>query len=158
MNDILIKITIRRVFELMITCAVISAVITCLSIAEILTTQGKISIALWIGVAFFVFRNVQMLRQCYFEFRSDSIYFFVNMSAYLVFVGVTIAFYFLSSKECFTWLFAITKFAKNMTFNIGNLLSLVLFHIIGLLMVAFAPVGMSWVFMDYFDEDIDEEI
>ena len=154
MNKILIKITIRRFFELMITCAVISAVITCLNIGDILTTEGGLCIALLIGIAVFVLINVRMLRQCYFEFRSNIIYFLVNMSSYLFFAGVTIAVYYLCSKECFTWLFAVTKFAKYLGFDINNLLSLLLFHIIGLLMVTFAPIGMSWIFTDDIDEDI----
>lgn len=148
MNFILIKITIRRFFELMITCAVISAVITFLNIVNLLTTKSSLCIALLIGLAVFIFINVRMLRQCYFEFRSNVIYFLVNMSAYLFFAGVTIAVYYLGSKEGFTWLFAVTKFAKYWGFDINNLLSLFLFHIIGLLMVTFAPIGMQWIFTD----------
>lgn len=155
MNCKLIKITVRRFFELMVTCSAISAVITFLNIVDLLTTKSRLCIALLIGLAVFLFINVRMLRQCYFEFRSNVIYFLVNMSAYLLFAGATIAVYCLCSKEWFTWLFAVTKFAKYWGFNINNLLSLFLFHIIGLLTVIFAPTGMSWIFIDDNAEEAD---
>lgn len=152
---ILVKITIRRFFELMITCAIISAAVTFLNIFDVLTTKGSLCNALLIGLTAFVFVNVLMLRQCYFEFRSNVIYFLVNIPAYLFFAGVTIAVYYLCSKECFTWLFAITKFAKYSNLDINNRLSLFLFHIIGLLTVTFAPIGMSWIFADDDAEETD---
>ena len=77
------------------------------------------------------------------------------MAAYLLFAGVTMAVYYLGSKECFTWLFAVTKFAKYLRFDINNLLSLFLFHIIGLLTVTFAPIGMSWIITADNAEEID---
>ena len=44
--------------------------------------------------------------------------------------------------------------AKYLGFGINNLLSLLIFHIIGLLMVTLAPVGMQWIFIDDNDEEI----
>ena len=43
MNFILIKITIRRFFELMITCVLISAFITFLNIVDLLTTKSSLT-------------------------------------------------------------------------------------------------------------------
>lgn len=155
MDLIFIKIIIQRFFELMITCAGISAAITFLHTCNIITSESQLGICLLFGLAVFIFINVRMLRQCYFELRSNGTYFLVNMSAYLLFTGTAFAVYCLGSKECFTWLFAVTKFAKYSNLNIDNLTSLLVFHIIGLSMMIFAPIGLSWIFKD---DDDDEEI
>ena len=145
LNFILITIAVRRFFELMITCAGVSAVITFLHTGDELTTESSLFVALLIGLIVFVAVNVRMLRQCYFDLRSNVIYYFVNISAYLLFICVTIAVYCFGSKESFTWLFAITKFAKYLGLDINNLLSVFIFHMIGLLTVKFATIGMKWI-------------
>jgi len=155
LNSILIKIVIRRFFELLITCAVVSVVITFLHVTDMLVTDNSLCAVLLIGVTVFVFLNVRMLRLCYYEMKSNSIYLLVNISAYLLFAAICFIVHLFCSKECFTWIFAITKFARYSNFNLETLYSAVLFHIIGICMVMLAPIGMSWIFM-YDDDEIEK--
>lgn len=147
MDFILIKIAIRRFFELLLTNAMISIVITYLHVGEVLVTKASLFAALLAGITVFIFINVRMLRQCFFELRSNSLYFLINISAYAAFVAVSLAVFCFGSKECFTWIFAIAKFARFSYANLANRYSFLLFHIIGILMIFLAPVGMDWVFM-----------
>lgn len=142
----LIKNTIRRFFELFITTALSSATITLLYIAGMLESQTAICWGLLSGIIIFCIINIKMLRQCYFELKSRGQYFFINISAYLLFFASSLAIYFLCSDEFFTWTFAITKFAKYTTAEFEPLTSLIFFHIVGLLTVIFAPSKMEWVF------------
>lgn len=73
MNFILIKIAIRRFFELLLTSAMISIVITYLHVGEVLVTKASLFAALLAGITVFIFINVRMLRQCFFELRSNSL-------------------------------------------------------------------------------------
>lgn len=154
----LIKITIRRIFELMMTCAIASAIITFFNIGGILTTTSSIRIALVIGLAAFVLINVLMLRQFYLDFRNNITYFLVNIVSYLTFVEISLAVYNYCSSELYAWIFSITKFAKYWYFAIDNLLSLFIFHIIGFLATLLAPIGMSWVFLINEEEEFEKEL
>ena len=146
-----IRIAIRRFLELLVTCAVISTVITLLYAMNLLITDFSLRLALITGVVIFILSNVWMLRQCYFEMKSNLIYFLVNISAYLLFAAVCLIIYFLCSKYCFTWMFAITKFVRFSTLGFETFHSVLTFHALGLLMVLLAPIGMGWVFL--YDED-----
>lgn len=153
MDPILIKITVRRFFELLVTCSVISAFITLLNVAGVLITKNAVCVAMLAGIIMFVLLNVRMLRQCYFEMRSFLIYYSVNLTAYFLFAAVCFAVYFLTSNTCFTWLFAITKFVRFSNLELPTLSSAVLFHIIGVIMVIASPLGMKWIFMFDYDDD-----
>ena len=155
MNSVTTKIIIRRFIELLLTCAVISSVMTILNLSEAVEGKTCLFMGLLLGTAVFIFVNVIMLRRCYFDLQSKYRYYTANIIAYILFVAVSFAVYFLCSNECYAWIFAITKFARYTNAELSTQHSALLFHGIGLLTVIFAPLGMSWVFMN--EDDYDEE-
>lgn len=156
MEPILIFITIRRFFELLLTCVAISAGITGLYVSEVLVTQDALGAGLIIGLIVFVLVNIPMLRGCYFEFEDNSLYFQVNLTAYACFFATCFAVYHFGSNVWFTWMFAVTKFAKYSNLTVSTFGSALLFHAVGLMMVLFAPLGMSWVFLQDDEADLIE--
>lgn len=159
MDPMLIIITIRRFFELLLTCVLVSAGLTCLNVQGVLATHDALCAGALVGVAVFVLVNIPMLRGCYFEFENNFLYFAVNLSAYACFFGAWFAVYRFGSNECFTWMFALTKVVRYSNLALSTLHSGLLFHAVGLLMILFAPIGMNWVFMQEDDGglDVDEE-
>lgn len=155
MNSVTAKIIIRRFIELLLTCAVISSVMTILNISEVVEGKTHLFLGLLLGTAVFIFVNVMMLRRCYFDLQSKHQYYTANIIAYILFMAVGFVVYFLCSNECYAWFFAITKFARYTNAELSTQRSALLFHGIGLLTVIFAPLGMSWVFMD--EESYDKE-
>ena len=55
------------------------------------------------------------------------------------------------SNAVYGWFFAIAKFLKYTKFDISTLQSTALFHLLGGLMILWAPAGMEWIFL--LDED-----
>lgn len=145
----------RRLCELFLTCAIISAVITFFYVAGILYTDTFLSIALLIGLFVFAFINIRMLRQCYFDLHSNKNYYLSNLLSYAIFALISIGVYKLCSGIIFTWLFAITKFVKYTDAGNPTIKSMLFFHLIGFLCVLLAPIGMKWIFEDI--EDMIEE-
>lgn len=147
----IIKVIIRRLCELLLICAIISAIITFFFVAGILYTDTYLSIALLIGLFLFAFINLRMLRQCYFDLHNNKNYYFSNILSYVIFALVSFGVCKLCSGIIFTWLFAVTKFLKYTNAGISTITSMLFFHIIGILSVLLAPIGMKWVV-----EDIEE--
>lgn len=117
------RVVIRRFFELLITNLLISLLITIANVGELLATKAELSNGLLIGTALFLFINVRMLRNCYFDLEGKSGYYISNAIAYLF--------------------FALTKFIKYANFQISTLASVCIFHIIGILLIFIAPLGME---------------
>ncbi len=155
MYFLLIKTIIQRFLEILLSCVIISAGVTTLNVTKLVTTNDALCLWLVIGIIVFVFINIELLRQRYFDWESNFLYFLINISAYILFAIVSIIIYF-CSNEYFTWMFALAKFVQYSNAEIATHYSLLLFHILGLLAVIFAPVGMKWVFEDNEDAERDK--
>ena len=143
MNFMLIKITIRRFFELLLVCVAISAVITLLGVFGLLTTRNRIFFGTLAGTIAFICINISMLRNCYFDLQGDRIYFLANISAYLIFAILSFAICFLCSNVVYAWLFSITKFARFTKAGLETHYSALIFHFIGFMTIFFSPIGMK---------------
>jgi len=146
LNFSITRVIVRRFFELFFTNAAISAVLTVFNIADLLITANTLLKGMCLGIALFIFFNVRMLKNCYFDLRNKALYYFTNLSAYFAFMAVCFGTYFLCSGEVYTWLFAVTKFAKYTRFTTAVPYSALIFHCFGIIMIFLAPLGMSWVF------------
>lgn len=71
---------------------------------------------------------------------------FTNITAYIIFAAAGFLTYALGSGNVYTWLFAVTKFARYMNIGITAVCSALIFHIMGLAVVFVATIGMDWVF------------
>ncbi len=137
------RVVIRRFFELLITNFLISLLIIIANVGEILATKAELSKGLLIGTALFLFINVRMLRNCYFDLEGKSGYYLSNAIAYLLFALLSIFLYFFTTDEIYTWLFALTKFIRYTNFQVSTFISVCTFHIIGIFLIFIAPLGMA---------------
>lgn len=144
------RITFRRFAELLGLCIVLSAITTAFYELEIIKTQNALVFWSFLFVAIFIFINVKMMRNCYFDLVGTHGYYIGNYAAYLIFAGVNFIIYKLNDM-IYTWLFAITKFAKYLGPELSTTDSALAFHIIMLTIVAVAPVGMKQMYAWWFN-------
>ncbi len=136
----------RRFMEIAGSCVLLSAVISFLCIISALPDGSReLVIGLYIVAALFIVINVWMMRACYYMLRNTKQYFIVNYGAYFVFGLITVLAYKLFSPEAYTWLFAITKFARYTNLYLPTVYSAAIFHIAMGIAIPLAPIGMSWV-------------
>ena len=129
---------------MLILCVVVSVIVTGLYSVNI--TSGimpDMFIGLLCSAAVFIFINVRMLRQCFFELRSRFIYYAANYAAYFIFVAINMAVYEACGNEIYTWLFAITKAASYTRYGFSAIESAVIFHGVMSAVILFSPVGMG---------------
>ena len=155
MENIALKIIVRRFLELFCVNAAISAILTVLNVFKVLARQNTLLFGIAVGIVIFAVINSIMLRHCYFDLRNNFLYFTTNIAAYALFALLNALVYLLFSTEVYTWLFAVTKFFKYTSLALSAPLSAAVFHLIGFAVVFLAPIGMGWIFA--YDDEIDPE-
>ena len=155
MENIALKIIVRRFLELFCVNAAISAILTVLNVFKVLARQNTLLFGIAVGIVIFAVINFIMLRHCYFDLRNNFLYFTTNIAAYALFALLNALVYLLFSSQVYTWLFAVTKFFKYTSLALSAPLSAAVFHLIGFAVVFLAPIGMGWIFAD--DDEIDPE-
>lgn len=149
----------KRFMEITGSCVLLSVIISFLCKINALPDGSReLVIGLYIAAALFAVANIWMMRACYYVLKNTKRYFLVNYSAYFVFGLVTVIAYKLFSAEAFTWLFAITKFARYTNLYLSTVYSAALFHIIMGIAIPIAPVGMAWVHSRAEEKNSREEI
>lgn len=147
MNEVFIRVVVRRFFECMVVNIGLSALCTMIFAAEFIpSSQMTICVGLSIGVLVYIVINMSMLNHCYFDMSEEPdgrIYLKSNILAYGIFAVINLIVYFLANSEGYTWFFAITKFAKYMPFGINTLVSAIIFHVIMFAVIALVPVRMK---------------
>ena len=153
MISVHLRVVLQRFLELLFTNTLISVFVSFLNFADIIETESGVGIWLVIGFVLFLYINIRLLRQCYFELKNKFVYYFVNLLAYFLFMVVSFGIYYCFSMEIFSLFFAIFKILKYSRMATGVLCSLVIGHSIGFLCVFLSPLGMSWVFSRALTED-----
>lgn len=147
MIKLLLTAILQRIIDLFLTCVSISAVIALLCIMGIIPDGSRdLTIGLLIGTALFLLINARMLRRCYFEMRDITLYYVVNYCAYVIFGAFNLCTYKLFSSAVYAWLFAVTKFARYIGFNISSPLSATIFHIIMVILIFSIPFSTGRIF------------
>lgn len=148
-----------RFLEIVGSCVLLSAVISFLCKCNALPDgSGELVIGLYIAAALFIVINIWMMRGCYYELKDTKVYFIVNYSAYIIFGLITILAYKLFSAEVYTWLFAITKFARYTNLYLPTVYSVAIFHTVMGITIFLAPIGMSWVHRNAEEKYVGEEM
>ena len=146
MNKFILYAAYKRFMEIAGSCVLLSAVLSFLcKISALPDGSRELVVGLYIAVALFVAINIWMMRACYYVLRDTKVYFIVNYGAYFVFGLITVLAYKLFSSEAFTWLFAITKFARYTNLYLPTAYSVTIFHTVMGIVIFLAPIGMSWV-------------
>lgn len=150
----LIKLIALRFLELFLTCVGISSIITLFYVMGVFESQGFVNTVLLLGWAAFLILNFLRLREYYYDFANNRLYFFVTIVAHLIFGGVNFLACFFHSSALFNWFFAITKFAMRSNISAGIFDSGLVFHAVGLLLIVLSPIGMFWITKE--DVEVEE--
>lgn len=149
----------RRFMEIAGSCVLLSAVISFLCKINALPDGSReLVIGLYIAAALFIVINVWMMRACYYVLRNTKQYFLINYGAYFVFGLITVLAYKLFSAEAYTWLFAVTKFARYTNLYLPTVYSATIFHVVMGIAIPIAPIGMSWVHRHAEEKYVGEEM
>ncbi len=147
------KVVIRRFLELFVTNLFLSLLLIYANLGYLLNTKEALSMGFIAGTAVFLYINVRMLRNCYFDLEGKSAYYSSNVIAYLSFTLLSMFAYFFVSNEIYTWVFALTKFVRYINSQISAFISICIFHILGILSIYVAPLGMG----NFINERIENE-
>ena len=159
MNKFILYAAYKRFLEIAGSCVLLSVIISFLcKISALPDGSRELVIGLYIATALFVAINIWMMRGCYYVLRNTKQYFFVNYSAYFVFGLLPVLAYKLLSSEAYTWLFAITKFARYTNLYLPTVYSATIFHIAMGIAIPLAPIGMSWVHQRAEEKYVGEEM
>lgn len=154
------KVIIRRFLELLIPCVAFSAIAVALNVYLFNGSKLAPFIIAFIAAVIWFAINVYMLRCCYIGMQNKKDFFIANFIAYALFGLCTVIVYLCFSKEVYSWVFAMTKFLRftrlSDYFAHPIVYSVAIFHLLGGLMICLAPIGMSWVFDTYDDEENPE--
>ena len=146
MNKFILYAIYRRLLEIAGSSVLLSVVISFLCKINALPDGSReLVIGLYIAAALFLIANIWMMRACYYVLRNTKRYFIVNYGAYFIFGLLTVFAYKLFSAEVYTWLFAITKFARYTNLYLPTVSSAAIFHTVMGIAIFLAPIGMSWV-------------
>ena len=137
----------------------LSVIISFLCKIDALPDESReLVIGLYIAAALFVAVNIWMMRACYYILRNTKQYFIVNYGAYFAFGLITVLAYKLFSSEAYTWLFAVTKFARYTNLYLSTVYSAAIFHVVMGIAIPLAPIGMSWVHRRAEEKYVGEEM
>lgn len=142
----------RRLFELFLMCFLFSTLITLLNMSGLVVRRYHVVVMILAFVALFTFFNFRNLRKCYFDLCDKKLFYGLNFLSHAIFAVVNIATFVFASDEVYTWLFSITKclaFAK-----VNILYSILFFHVMELICIVTAPIGMGWIFRVEDNEEV----
>lgn len=137
---------IRRFIEVTGFCVLFSVILAMMSRSTVSMVNGLVPISMMILTLVYVILNVLMLRRCYYDIMGIRDYYTGNVVAYLVFAIINIVVCILFNDVIYTWLFAITKFARFFGENVSKIESALIFHLIMLMVIFVAPVGMKEIY------------
>lgn len=130
---------------------VLSTVATILNFNNILlTTQSMLLTGLTGFCIFFLFFDIIIMRRDYYRLTHKRKYRMVNYISHGMFAVINIAAsYLIPNTYFYAFVFSITKFARYSHFGITPLLSAIIFNVIVMISVHFAPLGMKWLHMHH---------
>ena len=94
----------------------------------------------------FVVINVIALRRCYCEIHNEKIYYQLNIGAYLIFILISLAAYWLLDGSTYAFIFNILKFLRFTGFGFSALGATLVSHVLMIVVVLLAPTGLGWIF------------
>lgn len=151
------KTVLIRLAELLGLCMTLSALSCALWYYKIIPrTESAYGLVLIVVSIIFLVSNAFMLRQCFFDLRNVAAYYLLNYLAYFIFMVITYVTFRVFGEVPYAWMFNTLKLAAFTDFDLSSLRSTFVMHLIMLVLITVAPIGMEWVF-DLPDEIFDEE-
>lgn len=146
----MLKSILIRFAELCFVCVAISAAISALfCIPGLFTTAAKLAAVFLAADILFLIIEVYLMRRCFFLIHKSVPFFIINYSAQALFALVNFIAVALIPPAPYTWLFAITKtLSVSSAYNVSNVTSAVIFHLLLAFILALSPMGMDRVILD----------
>lgn len=140
------RTVLLRLKDLFLLCFIISPISCALYYYGVIpNTDGAFCTLLLLASFVFVISNVFMLRKCFCEIADPQIYYVLNYVAYGIFILITVVMYFVLDDVPYAWLFSTIKFLKFALPNISTLFAVVFMHVVMLIVITVAPIGLEWI-------------
>ena len=138
-------IVLRRYCEILFSNIILSSIMVVLYELGIFFSQRFFELFLTITVTIYIIVNFWFMRRCYFFLSNRNMYYICDYMAYIIFFISNMLAFFFFDESVYRWLFLITKFGNLFNERFAVFYSIMFFHIIMLVLIAFAPVGMGWL-------------
>ena len=138
------RVALLRFWETAAAAVLCSAVTSALFACGLFNYTVLVCTAI-LGAAFLLFAiiNIQHLCGCWFDMRSKSIYYAVNLPSYAAFAAITLCLQRVLSPRAFTWIFGIFKvFSVATAYGISNFRSALMMHGIMFLIILLVPFAV----------------
>lgn len=143
----MIEFIIRRFLEMLLTCTLISAIAVVFNVTGLFNTRISVLILLLSCAGCWFILNFYLLRLFYFNLRNKKVYYITNFAAYTIFAACTVFVYLCFSNAMYGWIFSITKLFKYTEWDFSTVQSTALFHLLSVIIISCAPIGMGRIFM-----------
>ena len=121
----------------------LSVMLTVLSLANVLTTQNEIFHVAAVCGIIYVLANIFRMRISFYELADVYKYYFYNLAGYIIFAVVSIVLYWIADSSVYTWMFAVLKVFRFFNGEMNVLYSVIVFHLIMIVAIFFAPIGIE---------------
>ncbi len=137
-------ITVRFLEFLLISIILSLTVIGLYYIRIVPRNYGSYGICFSIGVIVYIMIQVRMMKNLYFAVNDRKSFYIINLIAYAIYMFVGIVVYmFIDKKYIYLNVFGITRFLAYFNEKISIMTSATIFHIIMLIVIYFAPMGLA---------------
>ena len=136
------RVIIQRFIEIFLSSLIISTLTTIISRVNLVDVGLFIIVSGLASVLFYAFTAISQ-RNLYSELYPNKTYYYISIISYILFIALNIVIWRIS-YNAFVWGFLITKTLSFLNFvTVPEIVSIIIFHVIGLLVMIFAPYGMD---------------
>ena len=129
LKEMYLTVIWHRLKELLICSIIMSVIICVLSVSGAMPKSSTLrSIERAIAPILYVIWNIFMLRRCYIALKGNNVYYYSNLSAYLLFMAISLFEYHFISRKLYSWLFIITYIGRFSNLGISTYSSFAIFH------------------------------
>jgi len=141
MNQIseILKTTVFRLFELLVSLVVLSALGTWLSVFSFISSHTAILVALIVlNVLYFAFVSYTS-KNLFCDLENKAVYLIINAVCVALLGGVIYTIRSFASNKIFVWMFSLTKLVYFLPFHIPLIVSAAVFMLTLVLVIYFSP-------------------
>lgn len=149
-------VVLFRVLELLASAVVLSAVITLFNVMGLVVKRYLLVLTILAFNIIYVLFNISKLKMCYYDLRNKKNYYALAFLSHLIFAAINVLCYTLFSNKVYAWAFSITKI---LTYTgINTKISIFFFHLIGIVTIFIASIGMEKILKETEKKEKAEEL
>ncbi len=135
-----------RFIEMFVGSVVMSSIVCLMCVLSLLTADsGTRNITLTLLPIIYIIWNFTKLRSCYFELFDENRYYITNLFATGAFIVMSIFAFVLLPRKGYSWLFLVTGLGSFLNVKIPASIAISAFHIILIISIFLAPIGLGWI-------------